>query len=150
MTYVKICALKCFEFAGWPNLSLNFRLRRAAFSCWGSAPNPPPMKGPNIVNGHLKNLSCIRRIWQLGQYDKSMQWMSSFPNICSYNFGTNNRRNRLWIPLESYLKDKSIDISTKTLGQNLPDLIKNRTFFYYPHPLYFLTIGKKTCFFLVI
>ena len=44
-------------------------------------------------------------------------------------------------------KDKSIDISTKTLGQNLPDLIKNRTFFYHPHPLYFLTIGKKTCFF---
>ena len=87
-------------------------------------------KDSNLVNGHLKKLG--------------------FPYICPNNFGTNNCRNRLWIPLESYLKDKSIDISTKTLGQNLPDLIKNRTFFYHPHPLYFLTIGKKTCFFLVI
>ena len=149
MTYVKICALKCFEFAGWPNLSLNFRLRRAASSCWGSAPDPLPMKGPNIVNGHLKNLSCIRRIWQLGQYDKSMQWKSCFPNICPYNLGTNNRRNRLWIPLKLYFKDKSIDISIKTLGQNFGWLtvwFKNRIFLYHPHPLYFLTIGKKTCF----
>ena len=36
--------------------------------------------------------------------------ISSFLSICLNDFGTNNLRNKSWMYMESYLKDKSIDI----------------------------------------